>query len=340
VQNNRIAYRYIPEGDCTIEEGCVDGPGWRRVILFDASLVNRGDVPLHMGDPDDLASHNVFEYSACHNHKHFRFYGDFEVTDGSVVAQGDKKAFCLQSTRRYDNNEKSPLATPYDKCEYQGIGAGWGDDYGAGLDCQWVDVTDLDYSSGAIDADLSFISNRSQFLCEGEPMLDGDGNYLWEPTEYMTADGKTIDRVMCDFRDNWDANNTATAPITIPATGGYVTAPCTKGQLGPLRDCGYTEVGEQLTCTPGATVNVTCSVADGSAPQLLRLCETSEVLGSGVACIQRHALGGGVVGATDLDLEVTCPASRDASEPGGKIALFTSPALDTIDAQAVTCTVN
>lgn len=133
--NHRIAYKYIPPDSCTIVEGCVKAPGWRRVLQFDASVQNLGGQPLTLGAPEagsPLLAHNVFEFSTCHEHFHFSHYGDFTLGPTSV---GDKRAFCLESTQRYANHEFSPLTHPF-SCDFQGIAAGWGDDYIAGIPCQ------------------------------------------------------------------------------------------------------------------------------------------------------------------------------------------------------------
>ncbi len=43
--------------------------------------------------------------------------------------------------------------------------SGWGDDYIAGIDCQWIDVTGL---SEPILGNLSVLANPQMFLCEGQ----------------------------------------------------------------------------------------------------------------------------------------------------------------------------
>src|SRR5262249_23678376 len=142
------------------------------------------------------------------------------------------------SSRRYANNESSPLSVPYDTCEFQGIGAGWGDDYFAGLECQWIDVTDAPTET---PLPLSFHFNPDQFLCEGSPLVDGAGKLEFDPTSYTSESGQPIDRPMCQFSPGWDANNLQSTQVTLPRKGGMVTAPCARGQLGPLRDCGWSE---------------------------------------------------------------------------------------------------
>ncbi len=314
---NRIVYRYIPADHCALVETCVGAPGWRRLLQFDGSLENVGGAALHLGAPDDaaLATHNVFEYSACHGHEHFRFYGDFEYAG----ARADKRAFCLLSTTRYGNHERSPLWHVYDTCSTQGIAAGWGDDYFAGIDCQWIDVTDIELEA-PLTADLTFAANPAGFLCEGAPVLDAEGAPAFESTELRTASGDPIDRPRCDFADGWEDDNFGSWPVTLPVVGGLVTGPCDRGELSPLRDCG---LGEQRSvgCAPGERVTVACSV-DSDAPQVVRLCDYSHALGRGTACAAADALGGGLAAPEAVFEDVRCPTPRDPVEVGGRLSVY------------------
>ncbi|HTV19440.1 MAG TPA: hypothetical protein VMG12_12230, partial [Polyangiaceae bacterium] len=78
--NNRITYRYIEPDSCAITEGCVTGSGWRRLLLYDASIENASPVNLSVGPVTDeslFVQRNVFEFSACHQHFHYSHYGNF-----------------------------------------------------------------------------------------------------------------------------------------------------------------------------------------------------------------------------------------------------------------------
>jgi Lysyl oxidase len=349
LDNHRIIYRYIPGDSCAIVEGCVGGPGWRRLLQFDASVKNVGGRALDIGDVDyyisgkgtSLDQHHIYEYSACHRHYHFSHYGDFTFGAGQGQT-GQKRAFCLQSTSRYANHEASPLVNPYGTCSYQGIAAGWGDDYGAGLECQWIDVTAVDTSKGPVTEPLRFLSNPDRFLCEGTPVLDAEGRPTFERTSFTTAKGEPVDRPRCDFVPGFAQNNLAARPVTLPPDGGLTTAPCTRGQIGPLRDCGLTEqkdAASRITCAPGAHVKLSCSIADPAVPQMVRVCERSHALDAGVACTFRDALGNAIIaGATAVEL--TCPPARDAREPGGAISLYSAPVLPEDEAQPVACAVS
>src|SRR5262249_50022839 len=199
--DHRVEYRYIPPGSCALAEGCVGGTGWRRLLKFTASLKNTGGQPLHIGPIDYFITgqntsnqqHHLFEYSACHNHYHFVHYANFAYG----ASPGDKRAFCLQTTRRYFNNETTSLVSPYFDCTYQGISPGWGDDYVAGLDCQWIDVTGIDTQAGPVTRTLSFQANPDGFLCEGRPILDSLGAPTYVPTPFTTAAGEPVDRFAC-----------------------------------------------------------------------------------------------------------------------------------------------
>jgi hypothetical protein len=145
LRDDRIIYRNIPIDSCALAEGCVRGIGWRRLLQFTASIKNVGGQALAVGSTEEgspLRQHNVFEFSACHAHFHFRYYSDFTLgARADQGAKGDKRAFCVESTQRHFNSETSPLGRPY-SWDNQGVEAGWGDDYMAGIECQWIGITD------------------------------------------------------------------------------------------------------------------------------------------------------------------------------------------------------
>jgi hypothetical protein len=342
----RMIYRYIEPDSCAVVEGCVGGSGWRRLLQFDASVKNLGGAALDIGDVDyyledsgtELGDHHVFVYSSCHEHYHFSHYGDFQFQSAGTL-RGNKQAFCLQSTNRYSNNESSPLTHPYGSCEYQGIQAGWGDDYGAGIECQWIDVTEAETSSG-VTGSVAFQFNPDRFLCEGTPGRDQAGNLAFEPTDFQTEDGETVDRPVCDFTDGFETNNYEERPVDMPSAG-LIAMPCTRGQIGPLRDCGFgVGIGPvaELDCAVGATLTLRCSLPPEAPPAVVRVCEYSELLQSGVACVFRDALVNEVVGAGETEIEIDCPPAREAtSEPGGRVSLYSAAVLPGDAIAELTC---
>jgi hypothetical protein len=336
LQNHRVSYRYFEPDSCAIAEGCVGGPGWRRLVEFDASVANRGSIAMHIGDPTEAWSqHNTFEYSACHQHFHFLHYGLYDL--GPLT--GDKRAFCLISTSRYGNNEYTPLVTPYDAyCTYQGIAPGWGDDYGIGLDCQWIDVTTVDTSQGAVTLPLRFTSNPDGFLCEGSPVLGDDGQPTFEPTEFVTENGERIDRPRCVAFDGWSANNQKAVDVTIPPTGSFMTQSCALKLLSPRRNCGLTEQAQPPACTPGQTVQLSCTGGAAGAPQHVRVCSRSEALGVGLPCSYHGARARAEVTGSPVTLSFTCPSTLSAEEPGGTYSVYAMPLTSDGTEMPVSCT--
>jgi hypothetical protein len=365
--NNRITYRYFLADSCALLEQCVSDSGWRRLLQFDAVVHNVGGQPLHIGpvvasDP----THNLFQYNACHDHFHFSDYGDF-VLSSDEGEFSSKQAFCVESTNRLSNNEYSPLTHDYN-CRYQGIQSGWIDEYHAGLDCQWIDITDVEPAADDAAIDLGFLSNPDQFLCEGSPILDDDGLQMWEPSGLTTADGRQIERPQCNFVPDWEVNNYASQEISIPTTGTFVTESCNGpengGHLGPNRNCGFTQQfdgisfstsGDDLTpgskegdsdhfaggfsCEPGQPAKLSCSLQEGDAPQAIRLCEFSHELGAGLGCVFKDALATAIVGSRQMETAFLCPSARDEDEPGGRFSLYTAPLFGEDETLPVTCSI-
>jgi len=130
---------FVPMDACTLYEGCVDGPGWRRLLRFDTITPNKGSRDLVMGVPSNHP--DLFHYSDCHGHYHFDGYAQYDLLDGEDhVASGHKQAFCLL--------DWNPWAWPDDEqgynCVNQGISSGWQDVYSGNLDCNWIDITDVE----------------------------------------------------------------------------------------------------------------------------------------------------------------------------------------------------
>lgn len=346
---NRLTYRYITPTACSVAEQCVGGTGWRRLLQFNASEKNVGSEPVHIGDVnyylDDSqndnpnANHHVYEYSECHNHYHFNHFATFTYGDDPDL--GSKRAFCLESVARYSNHEASPTWSPYGSCAFQGISPGWGDQYNAGIECQWVDVSTVDTSGGSVTRPLGLMSNPDQFLCEGTLVLDDDGQQVWEATDFKTDEGETVDRPKCDFVKNAAHNNYQELSVTLPPPGeGMVTEPCTRGQIGPKRNCGYTYDAKMSACTPGATVHLTCTTASGVPPQALRICEGSSVLGAAVACTEEDALAAALPDSDGVEVSFKCPEPRDEHEPGGKYGLYYGAIWPADESAPVTCVAN
>jgi hypothetical protein len=345
LNRNRVVYKYIADDNCAVVEGCVTGTGWRRLLRFDANLKNVGGKDLkigqidyfHQGDASQLIDHNVYEFSACHQHYHFKHYGDFDF-DTYQRDIGKKSSFCLETTGRFFNNETTLTTSPYN-CSFQGIAAGWGDEYGASLDCQWIDITDLDTKTADVAGTLTFHSNKDQFLCEGTPVRDAAGLLVFDPTLFTTSAGLPVDKPRCNFVQNADLNNIRSTSATIPRDGGgFVTSPCTRGQIGPNRDCGFGETANTTFCTVGTSTSISCAVQGNGAPQIVRVCERSAILGAGVACIQQDALANTIVTSSAGIVSFTCPSERDPAEPGGRYVVYSAPVFPGDPAAPVVCT--
>jgi hypothetical protein len=132
------------DDSCLLAEQCVTGIGTRRLVRFGTRTGNIGTADLLVGEPN--AENPLWEYDECANAYHLDGYARYDLLDdatGEVVLRGAKNGFCMRDSEVYD-----PALVKKDceqfACGDQGISVGCADNYVAGLECQWVDITDID----------------------------------------------------------------------------------------------------------------------------------------------------------------------------------------------------
>jgi len=262
-RENRIYYRYFTPSSCDVFYGTISQPGWKRLLTFSTNTRNDGSQPIYIGDltnPNNpWLTSNVFEFGNCDQEWDFNFYVNFDYN----TAHGVKRAFCIEDTSRYHNDETTPLTGTYESCNFQGISPGWGDEYQFGISGQWVDITNVDTTQ---PHDLSYVLNPQQFLCEGQT-LDKNNQpvdptnlsaLVFDPTSLTDANGNPISRIRCNFSPNYAANNVGHVSVS-QGPGSFVNDPCDRGQVGPLRDCGFTPPSKTYSCPAGSKNHCACA---------------------------------------------------------------------------------
>jgi len=145
----------ITETSCSWAEQCVGGLGDRKLLRFSVEAINQGQGVFEPPAPDTRP--DLFVYSACHGHYHFHGFASYSLLDrvtGKLVTGGQKFAYCMEDTAQYLRGPDVPCQKQYD-CSAQGISPGWSDLYGNGLDCQWIDVTDVPPGTYELRVDLN-----------------------------------------------------------------------------------------------------------------------------------------------------------------------------------------
>ncbi|MFT4663525.1 MAG: hypothetical protein ACI8YQ_003180 [Polaribacter sp.] len=139
--NSLSAQTLTNNDNCFVEEGCVNGLGLRQILRFTTHIRNVGNQDFYVGAPpaNPADANEVWEYDECHGHWHYEGYAEYVLFDdnGNLVPIGFKNGFCLIDV------ECSGGGNFTYNCNNQGISAGCGDIYSSGLDCQWIDVTDI-----------------------------------------------------------------------------------------------------------------------------------------------------------------------------------------------------
>jgi hypothetical protein len=130
---NSLALTTHTTSGCDIAEDCVTGYGQRYVIRFSSKIDNVGTADYYIGTPS--ANPDQFNTVNCHGHTHYEGYGDYRLydMDDNIIPAGHKNGFCVMDLCGFGQYN----------CGNMGISAGCYDVYGAGTQCQWIDITDV-----------------------------------------------------------------------------------------------------------------------------------------------------------------------------------------------------
>ncbi|XP_026754306.2 lysyl oxidase homolog 2B [Galleria mellonella] len=136
---------------CAMEENCLSktayeikktNPDWqfetRRLLRFTASSLNIGNEEFRPYLPKHL-----WQWHLCHMHYHsMEVFATFDVLDatGRRIAEGHKASFCLEDNTCMPGVERKFSCKNYGD---QGVSVNCSDIYQYNIDCQWVDVTDI-----------------------------------------------------------------------------------------------------------------------------------------------------------------------------------------------------
>ena len=130
---------YVNEGDCYIDEGCVGGDGLRRIMRFGTLIGNLGTSDFILGTPGGLN----WNWDACHGHYHYEEYAFYQLftLEGEELEIGFKSGWCVMDLAEFIDPPEEGCNTY--NCSNQGISVGCADIYHSGLDCQWLDLTEI-----------------------------------------------------------------------------------------------------------------------------------------------------------------------------------------------------
>ena len=124
--------------DCYVPDGCLSAYGNRLLIRFTTVIKNIGNMDYYLGLPD--SSNPEFVYDLCHQHWHYIGYAEYLLMaqNGQQVQIGFKDGFCVEDLQ-CDSGVIGKFG-----CINMGISSGCEDAYAGYLDCQWLDITDVD----------------------------------------------------------------------------------------------------------------------------------------------------------------------------------------------------
>ncbi|XP_026154103.1 protein-lysine 6-oxidase [Mastacembelus armatus] len=132
---------------CAAEENCLSSSAYRSSVRdYDTRMLLRFPQKVkNQGTADFLPNRPRYswEWHSCHQHYHsmdeFSHYDLLEATTQRSVAEGHKASFCLEDTTCDYGYHRRFACTAHT----QGLSPGCYDTYNADIDCQWIDITDV-----------------------------------------------------------------------------------------------------------------------------------------------------------------------------------------------------
>ena len=232
------------------------------------------------GDSGELDLHNLYEFSPCHGHYHFKYYGDLGWTGGGP-AVNSKLGFASSRPRAWRTARRARCTT-LAGCGFPGRRSGVGRPVQGGPS-EPVARHDRDHLDRQADVPLE--PRRAPL--RGDVRGRGRGSTAAGRAARVEADGPDLGRR--------------------PSGGG--TALSAEARLGreqhardpgedreararadhermyawpdrPPRNCGFGTSPTTASCTPGASTQATFSIPANATPQVVRLTEFSHALNS------------------------------------------------------------
>lgn len=205
-----VSEEQYTSSSCTVVEGVVSRPGKQVVLRFNSSSANVGQTDMFIGDPSQCPQ--LFEFSSCHQHLHFRDYTAYRLwteagyaswaalrdpsspanvgvnadllaaaTASGDLISGHKQGFCMVDSAQYS---ASAGPAKYLSCSNnQGISVGWEDVYAPQLPDQFIQITSLVEGTYVLENQV----NPDQLL----PEADFSNNFAAVKIHYTPRKGKT-----------------------------------------------------------------------------------------------------------------------------------------------------
>ena len=180
------------------------------------------------------------------------------------------------------------------------------------------------------DYQLEVILNPDDFICEGVPIDDPVTHQPdWIETEFKSSLNHTVYRESCNFTKDFQANNDLKTLVHFTGIESIVTLPCKRrGTLSPTKDCGFEIQHDNLACDVNQITHSMRFENTGDSDAIVRVCETSKVLGHSIACEYTNRLANVQIEAHAFaNITFACPKPRSVSEPGGLYSVLVATLL-------------